>query len=181
MNNKHKIFIGSILFIVLVLGGYAFLQERIISTGTEVLLKTRPIDPRDLLRGEYVVLRYEIENDERVREEINRNGNLTDGSPLFVRLTTDSNQLGTIAEVRVQKPDFSNGLWIRGEISRNGIRFPSLEQYFVPEGMGKPIERIRNDVYVKARILNGEARIVGLVDTDLKDIDIYDYQEEGSN
>ena len=32
----------------------------ILQSGTEVVLKTAPIDPRDLLRGDYVILNYEI-------------------------------------------------------------------------------------------------------------------------
>lgn len=31
------------------------------STGAEIVLRTRPVDPRDLLRGAYVALAYEVE------------------------------------------------------------------------------------------------------------------------
>lgn len=34
----------------------------ILRTGTEVLLKAAPVDPRDLLRGDYVILNYDISN-----------------------------------------------------------------------------------------------------------------------
>lgn len=35
-------------------------RAAILRSGTEVLLKTAPVDPRDLLRGDYVVLSYDI-------------------------------------------------------------------------------------------------------------------------
>ena len=35
-------------------------RVRILRTGTEVTLRTRPLDPRDFLRGDYVTLGYDI-------------------------------------------------------------------------------------------------------------------------
>lgn len=175
--NKHKVFFGSLIFLVLVLVGFIFVQERIVSTGTEVILETRPVDPRDLFRGEYVILRYEIENDKLVSEEISNN-DLTDGNSIYVRLDVNDSQIAFVAEVSKAKPDFSDGLWIRGEIDGRRVRFPDLEQYFVPEGAGTPIERLRSDVYVRVSILNGESRVVGLLDSSLDEIDVYDYREK---
>jgi uncharacterized membrane-anchored protein len=40
--------------------GTTFVQERGLSSGTLVMLETRPVDPRDLLRGDYVTLSYKI-------------------------------------------------------------------------------------------------------------------------
>ena len=35
-------------------------RVRVLREGSEVTLQTRPVDPRDFLRGDYVVLNYEI-------------------------------------------------------------------------------------------------------------------------
>jgi uncharacterized membrane-anchored protein len=40
--------------------GTTFVQERALAGGQLVLLETRPVDPRDLLRGDYVTLSYRI-------------------------------------------------------------------------------------------------------------------------
>ena len=40
--------------------GTTFVQERVLAGGKVVLLETRPVDPRDLLRGDYVILNYRI-------------------------------------------------------------------------------------------------------------------------
>jgi len=37
-------------------------QERALAVGQIILLETRPVDPRDLLRGDYVILNYKISN-----------------------------------------------------------------------------------------------------------------------
>src|ERR1039458_9311882 len=37
-----------------------WVQERALAGGKVVLLETRPVDPRDLLRGDYVTLNYKI-------------------------------------------------------------------------------------------------------------------------
>jgi len=49
--------VGLQLFSIVAFGVY---QEFVLRTGTQITLQTTPIDPRDLFRGEYVVLRYEI-------------------------------------------------------------------------------------------------------------------------
>ena len=169
--NKHKIFIGSIAFLLLALGGFVFVQERIVLMGTEVILETSPIDPRDLFRGEYVILRYEIE-----RSNLFGSVSLRNDKIVYARLEVDDKNIASVAEVSTQKPDFATALWLRGEATNRGVRFPDLEQYFVPEGAGIPIERLGSDVFARVRILDGDARVVGLLDKDLNEIDPYDYR-----
>ena len=61
MKAKFKIVLGSIIILqILSLVAFVIYQESLKDTGTKVVLQTIPVDPRDLLRGEYVALRYEI-------------------------------------------------------------------------------------------------------------------------
>jgi uncharacterized membrane-anchored protein len=57
---KKRIFIGIGIFWVLIIGGFIGFKEFTLRTGEEVLLKTLPVDPRDLFRGDYVILRYDV-------------------------------------------------------------------------------------------------------------------------
>lgn len=57
---RTKLIIAAILAQVLVLGWMAGEREWIVRTGPTVWLRTAPIDPRDLFRGDYVTLGYEI-------------------------------------------------------------------------------------------------------------------------
>ena len=40
--------------------GMVVRQETVLASGRTILLETVPVDPRDLLRGDYVLLRYKI-------------------------------------------------------------------------------------------------------------------------
>jgi len=57
---RTKLIIAAILIQFLVLGWMACEREWIVRNGPTVWLRTAPIDPRDLFRGDYVTLGYEI-------------------------------------------------------------------------------------------------------------------------
>ena len=57
---KTRFIIGAIAFQLLVLGYIAGQREWILRTGRTVWLRTAPIDPRDVMRGDYVRLDYEV-------------------------------------------------------------------------------------------------------------------------
>jgi len=44
----------ALLFVIIVR------YEYVLNTGQEILMKTRPVDPRDILRGDYVILNYDL-------------------------------------------------------------------------------------------------------------------------
>ena len=52
---RRRVLIQVALLAVMVIDRVQILRD-----GAEVTLQTRPVDPRDLLRGDYVVLRYDI-------------------------------------------------------------------------------------------------------------------------
>jgi uncharacterized membrane-anchored protein len=131
-------------------------RVEILRTGTEVMLQTRPIDPRDFLRGDYVVLGYDISTVSA--------GELKDqpadgrGATVFVKLAPNSDGFyqavsAHAAPVAVNAPE----VLIRGHVTsgincgRNARAFCdrlqmryNLEKYFVPEGEGLKLEQARN-------------------------------------
>ena len=58
--NKKNLFVIIAIFWLVIIGGFVAYKEFTLKTGDEILLKTLPVDPRDLFRGDYVILRYEI-------------------------------------------------------------------------------------------------------------------------
>lgn len=58
MNSRH--FIAVLAAQTLLLLGLIAQQEYRLAAPTTVLLETAPVDPRDLLRGDYVILNYKI-------------------------------------------------------------------------------------------------------------------------
>lgn len=81
-------------------------------TGKEVRIKTIPVDPRSMFRGNYARLRYEISEIEIKhfpQPEI-----LRDGERVYIRLKTDSNQRYVFAGASLTPPE--EGVFIRGRI-----------------------------------------------------------------
>ena len=63
INNPRRLWIAAIIVAALqtaVLGYMVGERAWGLRSGVEVILKTAPVDPRDLLRGDYVTLNYDI-------------------------------------------------------------------------------------------------------------------------
>jgi uncharacterized membrane-anchored protein len=153
-----------------------FDRVQILRGGTEVTLQTRPVDPRDLLRGDYVVLGYDI-------SQLPAGALAGQPSPernpvVFVKLAPDAGgvyQAVSVhaAPVAVTAPEvlirgrvtYSCGSSGRTFCDRLTIRY-GLENYFVPEGEGRKLEQARNQqkLRVVAAVLpSGRAAIKRLL------------------
>ncbi|CUU14568.1 putative membrane-anchored protein [Bradyrhizobium sp. JR7.2] len=154
-------------------------RMQILREGREVTLQTQPVDPRDLLRGDYVVLRYDISQLPA--------GTLA-GQPaaerkpvVFVKLAPNANGLYEAVSVHAEPVTVTAPeVLIRGRVSSYGgtcgsgsrvfceklaIKY-GLESYFVPEGEGKKLEQARNQqkLRVVAAVLpSGRAAIKRLL------------------
>lgn len=149
-------------------------RAAILSNGTEILLKTAPIDPRDLLRGDYVTLNYDISAvplSTLTGEIPKQPGEET----LSVRLRKQDDGFWAIAESSFgdlpPAPDsvvllslpFYNFATKRDDTVRVDY---GIERYYLPEGEGRALETARNDgrVSIAARISqDGSAQIRSLL------------------
>jgi len=151
-----------------VVGGMWAHEEYLTTHGREILLPTLPVDPRDLFRGDYVVLRYEIS---RHKVPLYRQSNFENGQTVYVSLKLDG-QNWMIDKVALEKP--ARGLFLQGKIDEvqkekyqvtYGIQY-GIESYFVPEGEGKKLESLREKKKLSAVINvtpDGQAKIKQLV------------------
>lgn len=155
-----KIVLGIIIFWTIIFAIFVLSNVFPLLTGREVLLKTVPIDPRDLLRGDYVVLSYEISMPQSLKTD-----NLESDSTIYVVLKVDDNNIATVDYVSKEMPH--NEFFIKGKV-RNKWRARveyGIESYFVKEGTGRKIEReLVKGAFAKVIIdKNGKAKIKGLV------------------
>jgi uncharacterized membrane-anchored protein len=141
----------------------------VLAFGEPVLLKTRPVDPRDILRGDYVVLDYDISHiSEDLLPEDFKNDEYNYEGPqrvFFVTLKRASDGVGSIESVSASRP--SDKLYLKVRINHRWTSYYAdygLEAYFVPEGAGGELEdRIRdNAVYADVRVLWGRGVINSL-------------------
>lgn len=129
-------------------------RTQILREGREVTLQTRPVDPRDLLRGDYVVLGYDIS---QLPAGALAGQPAAERNPVvFVKLAPDANGLYqavsvhaepvtvTVPEVLIRgRIVYSCGSTSRTFCDKLQIRY-GLESYFVPEGEGRKLEQARN-------------------------------------
>mgnify|MGYP000438521891 CR=1 FL=1 len=125
-----------------------------------VILETRPVDPRDLLRGDFVILAYDFSRPWRQRWErdVERDFTIDDrlqakydelpsGTKVYAALQVDAaTRRAEVHHVGLAEP--KEGLYLTGSLRGSDswnreLRF-GIEKYFVPVGKGRPIERERN-------------------------------------
>jgi len=158
--DKKKVFILIGIFWILIIGGFIFFKEFTLKTGEEILLKNIPVDPRDLFRGDYVILRYEI-SEIKTDELAFKGSDFEIGDDIFVLLNIDDTKqaiLSDIAKVKPEDKTFIKGTIKKAYDNRLVIEY-GIESYFVPENTGKEIERERENIYTKIA-LDGFGRAV---------------------
>jgi uncharacterized membrane-anchored protein len=180
MNSLSKRFAAVALLIAAtqtaILGYMIEGRASILRSGTEVLLKTAPVDPRDLLRGDYVILTYDIS---RIP-----NGIISGAKPehgefrsLHVRLKPGADGFWSVSQASFDPLPAEDGSVVlltqpdaiySWEWQNEGSLTVSygIERYHVPEGEGRPIEDGRNEgrVSVAVRVSDaGQAQIRALM------------------
>ena len=151
-------------------------RVRILREGAEVTLQTRPVDPRDFLRGDYVVLSYDISSVPA--------GALKDtpssGRSIYIKLAPKADGFFEAVSAHTEPIAVGSGqVLIHGRVtsgntcgaqSRNFCERLSInygiERYFVPEGEGREIESARNErkvAIVAAVTASGRAAIKRLL------------------
>lgn len=144
MNRKRAFFLIGTFWLVII-GVFVLSKEHTLRTGREVLLKTRPVDPRDLFRGDYVILRYDISQFDAGAYANPNNISYREEDMVFAVLDT-TKQFAEVQRVQRNRP--AGELYIKGRVAEvHGSRITveyGIESYFVPEGKGWKIEQARN-------------------------------------
>ena len=134
-------------------------------TGHEIKLKTIPVDPRSMFRGNYASLRYDISN--IPAKDINKFITPRHGETIYVKLKAATDGIYVYDGVSVNKP--ANGIHIRGRVqSHRGIRRVGnyqikygIEAYFAPKEKALKLEKeLRNNGLAKIMVAdNGKAAL----------------------
>ncbi|HEY8904202.1 MAG TPA: GDYXXLXY domain-containing protein [Chthoniobacterales bacterium] len=113
------------------------------------LLQARPIDPRDLLRGDYIRLGYDI-------SAAPAGTDLKEGDVAYVRLQ-QAGRFWTISTVS-SIPPHDGAPWLRARWKGGELDY-GIDEYFVPEGKGRPPGKITAAIAIHP---DGQAQIVQL-------------------
>ncbi len=141
---------------VIVIATMVAMNEYTLRTGEIVLLKTVPIDPRDLIKGDYVILDYEISKLYPYEFE--------EGTTVYTILDVDKGSGEAYRDRVTTKKPYSYILYMKGIVEDGRIKY-GIEQYYVKEGTGKEIEtKLRDKTLVEVAIdKHGSVKIVKLL------------------
>jgi len=122
-----------------------------------VLLQVYPVDPRDLMRGDYVTLGYDF----------SRSGSSVEpGLTVYAPLVLEADGRHAKGQGVQSLQPSSGSLYLRGTATGNGLAQFGIEKFFVPEGQGKPYEDAVGTRQLWAEVTiapDGEARLLRLV------------------
>ncbi|MDH5602908.1 MAG: GDYXXLXY domain-containing protein [Cyclobacteriaceae bacterium] len=135
MRNINKIVIG--LNLVLLLGylNYSiFIKERQLHDGRLVLLRLAPVDPRSLMQGDYMELRYDLSSLEW-DETLPKKG--------YCILKKDTLNVANILRVQLTPEPLNEGEFLlKFTAGKRGINL-GAESYFFEEGTAEIYENAR--------------------------------------
>jgi uncharacterized membrane-anchored protein len=138
--------------------GTTFQQERALRVGKPVMLETERVDPRDLLRGDYLILNYKIS---RVPTNLFSPPVKTDlpyGTKVFVALTPGPNHFHEILRASTNELVASENEVVlvsksagtRWNAASSVLVEYGLERYYVAEGQGNPTGKLTVQAVVPA-------------------------------
>lgn len=151
---KRWLYIAAVIAALLQSGVMlAGVQQRasILRNGTEVVLRSLPVDPRDLMRGDYVTLSYDMSNlpVKLIRGEPPYKSGL---NYVYVVMTKHPDGAWRVTRAQFDMPDAlqDNEIFVRGELDAPIMAYSDnatvavvygIERYYVPEGEGLVIEK----------------------------------------
>jgi uncharacterized membrane-anchored protein len=129
-------------------------KERIKRDGEVVYLELAPVDPRSLMQGDYMTLRFKLATDIEARIETAKSER-REGMIQLVPVEVDANRVATLAT-----PEKAGALKIRYRF-RNGQVWLGTNAFFFEEGSARQFAGAR---YGEFRLdkQTGEAVLVGL-------------------
>jgi uncharacterized membrane-anchored protein len=139
-------------------------RETLIDSGRALYLELAPIDPRSLMQGDYMALRFKVAADAFGRGRLPRDGGerVDDGRLV---LAVDGRGVATFRRMDDRSPLAADEALVRYRV-RNGQPRLASNAYFFEEGRAADYDRAR---YGELRVAaDGTAILTRLFDADLK-------------
>lgn len=163
--------IATLIISLSVINWSIYKKEALLENGKVVFLKLAPVDPRSLMQGDYMALRFEMAN--QISADLNENEEVDSSKSVdglvYVRL--DENGIASfvrIAASRKNKDETKEETTVLQFRLREGrVKF-ATNAYFFEEGSGEKLEAAE---YGKFRVNHdGELLLVTLHDKQLKEL-----------
>ncbi|MGD0517507.1 MAG: GDYXXLXY domain-containing protein [Thermoguttaceae bacterium] len=167
--HERLLIIGGIILQLIVLVGMIAMRLAPILTGNTILLRVVPVDPRDIFRGDYVVLGYECSRIPAagiagLQSYHNYDFRDVQDQTVYVTLAPESDGRHWRPEqYSTERP--KQGIYLRGKIQGWQIQY-GIESFYVQEGKGHDYENAVRNRKLSAKIsvtAGGEAVLRDLV------------------
>ena len=191
---REQIMIGLGIFILIILNYQIYEKEDLKANGEMILLKLAPVDPRSLMQGDYMRLRFELDSQildrqiqktqQKIQTSSPQGGEVIESSPSpqgGAGIESNSSPQG-VAVIEVNSNHVGHFLRLEAKPQRDllatqrQIKVKRVSRYyrvqpnafFFQEGHAKLYEEAKYGVFRVAQ--NGQALLVGLADKDRKQI-----------
>jgi uncharacterized membrane-anchored protein len=165
---SRKIAIASLVIILVLVNWSIFQKERQLAEGRTVYLELAPVDPRSLMQGDYMALRFRLADEvygallQREDAKVRRYEEMVSDGRAVVRL--DERKVGSFKSLYEDQTLSEDEMLIRYRV-RNGQVKLATNAFFFQEGHGEYYEPAR---YGQFRVDNrGELLLVALFDKSL--------------
>lgn len=159
-------------------------RQTLLTKGREIIIKTVPVDPRDLFRGDYVILGYNLNpvDSAKLKDPASAES-IAKGSQAFLTIAEEAGHVWTAVRLTASYPETvaANEAVLKGLVEHRwtspaaqtggpagttlSLRY-GIESYFVPEGTGRLLEQMVRDEAVETIVAvgaDGTAAIKGLI------------------
>lgn len=168
---RNKIAIISALIVLLLVNWSIAGKESHLKNGKVVYLQLAPVDPRSLMQGDYMALRFALANDvyralPKLEKSLSWRRNIDAGDGRVV-VTLDKNSVASFNRLENDLPLESNEVLMRYRVRSGKLKF-ATNAFFFEEGTAKDYQVAR---YGQFRVDNkGELLLTSMYDKDLKKI-----------
>jgi len=140
MDRIKWIAVGAMLLVLVLVNANIYKKEQILEDGQVVLLELAPVDPRSLMQGDYMRLRFVIEST-LLEKRIHDTESNHKSSGYFV-VNLDKNNIGTFARSDSEKELADNQIKIQFRVRDSKIRL-ATHAFFFEEGTASEFEKAR--------------------------------------
>jgi uncharacterized membrane-anchored protein len=139
---QSKIVIGMLVVILAVINFSIFSKEQHLKQGDTVYLKLAPVDPRSLMQGDYMALRFDAADQlyNVLQSSNDAMRKSTHDGQMVVRL--DENKVGTFESIYQGQPLQKDELKLNYRVRNDEVKF-ATNAFFFEEGTAELYEQAR--------------------------------------
>jgi uncharacterized membrane-anchored protein len=167
----RKIALVSLVVILALVNWSIFSKEKQLAEGKIVYLDLAPVDPRSLMQGDYMALRFQLADEvyKALPKTEDSNWWHTDveAPDGYVVVSLDERNIGSFKSIYTDQPLSANDVLMRYRVRNGAIKF-ATNAYFFQEGHGEYYESAR---FGQFRVDDkGELLLTDMYDINLKKI-----------